>query len=63
VTYEELVGDYEGTAVSVLRELGIAEERIWFAPRRLTRLADATTERWRKRFEEQGSSCVVARSR
>ena len=50
VTYEELVGDHEGSAVRVLRELGIAADTIWFGPRRLTRLADATSARWRERF-------------
>lgn len=51
VDYEDLAGDYKGTARRVLEELGIPlPEDLWFGPRRLRRQSDARTDRWVERF-------------
>jgi trehalose 2-sulfotransferase len=54
VHYEDLDGDYEGTARAVLRYLGISPPRpLFFGGRRHLRQSDAITERWIRRFQKQ----------
>src|SRR6266480_7340737 len=46
VIYEDLVSNYEKTALQILKELGIPTEQVTFGPRRLKQQADEESEQW-----------------
>lgn len=53
VVYEELTEDYEGTALRVLKYLGLPTENVSFGQRRMKRQGDALNDEWVRRFRRE----------